>query len=79
MQTKQHRTPTCDVTLDTWTVRVDGRDEVDVELDVAQVCAVRDLVAAATGGRVSLGRTANMRGILLDMIGESTTNTRSAR
>ncbi len=62
------RTRTEDVTLNTWTVRVDGRDVTDVELDQADVPGVRDMVAGATGGRVSLGLTANMRGILLQLM-----------
>ena len=64
------RTRTEDVTLNTWTVRVDGRDVTDVELDQGDVPAVRDMVADADGGRVSLARTANCRGILLRLLGE---------
>ena len=58
------RVPTEAVTLDTWTVRVDGRDVCDIEVDLADVCGIRNLVADATGARVSLGLTANMRGTL---------------
>ncbi len=64
------RTRTEDVTLDTWTVRVDGRDVTDVELDMADVPKVRDMVAEVTGQRVSLGLTANNRGILLQLLRE---------
>ena len=65
------RVRTEDVTLDTWTVRVDGQDVTDVELDETSVSGVRNMVAAATGGRVSLGRTANMRGTLLDLLAQA--------
>jgi len=65
------RTRTEDVTLNTWTVRVDGRDVTDVELDEADVPGVRDMVAEATGTRVSLVCTANNRGILLRLLAEA--------
>ena len=65
------RTKTGDVTLNTWTVRVDGRDVTDVELDEADVSAVRQLVAEVTGQRVSLVCTANSRGILLRLLAEA--------
>jgi hypothetical protein len=64
------RIPTKDVTLNTWTVRIDGVDVCDIELNEGDVCGVRDLVADATGARVSLGLTANMRGVLLDLLAE---------
>jgi hypothetical protein len=64
------RTRTEDVTLNTWTVRVDGQDVCDVELDERDVRGVREMVAGATGARVSLGLTANMRGVLLRLLGE---------
>jgi len=63
------RTRTEDITLNTWTVRVDGQDVTDVELDEGQAGNVRQMVADATGGRVSLGLTANMRGMLLQLLG----------
>jgi hypothetical protein len=62
------RTPNSQITLSTWTVRVDGQDVADVELDASDVAGVRDMVAAATGQRVSLGLTAHIRGTLADLI-----------
>lgn len=64
------RTPTGDVTLNTWTVRVDGQDVTDIEIDDADVRGVRDMVAEVTGQRVTLCLTANMRGVLLKLLGE---------
>jgi hypothetical protein len=62
------RTPTNQVTLTTWTLRV---DVTDLNLTTAaHVSAARDMVADATGQRVSLGLTANIRGTLLDLIAE---------
>ena len=64
------RTRTEDVTLNTWTLRVDGQDVTDVELGGQDVRGVRQMVADATGARVSLGLTANNRGVLLRLLGE---------
>jgi hypothetical protein len=61
------RTATKDVTLDTWTVRVDGVDVTNVELDDADMPRVRVMVQAATGQRVSMIKTANDRGTLLEL------------
>jgi hypothetical protein len=58
------RTPTDQITLNTWTVRVDGQDVADIEIGPANVRGMRDLVADATGQRVSLNLTAHLRGIL---------------
>ncbi len=58
------RTPTDEVTRDTWTVRVDGVDVTDIECDVSAVSGIRGMVADVTGQRVSIGCTANIRGIM---------------
>jgi hypothetical protein len=63
------RVSTNQVTLTTWTLRVDGQDVTDLNLTtIAHVSAARDMVADVTGQRVSLHLTANQRGTLLDLI-----------